>query len=272
MKKNKTMQTRYIEPLLDESTDEQDFNFPMELLQISDENASAIYDHSKKIMDIMMSYKELLMMYTCALKEVQARFEILNAEFSVRHRRNPINSINSRLKRSTSIIAKMRRNNIPLTMAHLEENINDIAGTRVICSYVDDIYQITRALISQNDIELIEQKDYIANPKPNGYQSMHLLIRVPVFFENHMKSIKVEVQIRTIAMDFWATLEHELKYKNQIINGDEIAEELHECAQIIAAVDVKMMDIRNRIEENRIEQEAEDSLFDQLSRIDQSII
>ena len=272
MNENKMIRTRQIEKLFKESSFEQDFDFPVELLQINEENVSAMYNHSKKIMCIMTQYKELLMMYNCALKEIQTRFEILNAEFSVRHRRNPINSINSRLKRSTSIISKMRRNDIPLTIENMEENIHDIAGTRIICPYVDDIYQISRALINQEDIELIKKKDYIANPKPNGYQSMHLLIRVPVFFENQRKHVKVEVQIRTIAMDFWATLEHELRYKTQIIHGEEIAADLFDCAKTLAEVDEKMMDIRNRIEENRIEQSPEDSLFEQLSRIDQAII
>ena len=271
MKGTHNLPSNHLGPLFNESPDEREFELPAEFFQISEEDALELYGRSKRIMSIVLIYKELLMMYTCALKEIQARFEILDAEFNVRHRRNPIHSINTRLKRSSSIIAKMRRNNIPLTMEHLEESINDIAGIRVICSYIDDIYQISKALINQHDIELIEKKDYIAHPKPNGYQSMHLLVRVPVFFEDHMRHMKVEVQIRTIAMDFWATLEHELKYKNQINHGDEIAEELRECAQTLTDVDAKMMDNRNRIEENRVEQAEEETPLEQLKRIDSPI-
>ena len=251
---------------------EEDFNFPPEFLPISTENASAIYEHSQRIVGLFVQYKELMMMYSCAVKEIRTRFEVLNAEFNVRHSRNPINFINTRLKRSSSLIEKMQRNNISLSIENIEENIDDVAGIRVICSYVDDIYQISEALISQKDIELISQKDYIANPKPNGYRSLHMIVRVPVHFENSLRYVKVEVQIRTIAMDFWATLEHELRYKNQIPDGEEIAAELKECAGIISDADSKMLEIRKRIEENRAERSEEDLLIEQVKKLDYPIV
>ena len=257
-----------IESMLTNMTSENDFSFPQELLTIDRENVPAIYDHSKRIMNLIVQYKELMMMYTCAIKEMRTRFEVLNAEFNIRHSRNPINFINTRLKRSSSLIEKMERNNIPMSIENIEENIDDVAGIRVICSYVDDIYLIARALANQSDIELITQKDYIANPKLNGYRSLHMIVRIPVNFENGTKHVKVEVQIRTIAMDFWATLEHELKYKNEITDVEEIAAELKECAEIISDADAKMLEIRKRIEQNSTECSEDDLLFEQLKKLD----
>ena len=257
-----------IEPLLLKAPNEPDVQFPSELLAIDLENVPAIYDQSKKIMVVMLKYKELMMMYTCALKEMHTRLDVLNTEFSFRHQRNPINFINMRLKRSSSIIEKLGRNNIPLSVENIENGIDDVAGIRVICSYVDDIYLITEALEKQNDVELISKKDYIANPKPNGYRSLHMIVRIPVFFENDVKHVKVEIQIRTIAMDFWATLEHELKYKNQLLDGDEIASELKVCAGIISNADFKMLEIRKRIEANRVESTEEDMLFEQMKKLE----
>ena len=252
-------------------TSENDFNFPQELLTIDRENVPAIYDHSKRIMNLIVQYKELMMMYTCAIKEMRTRFEVLNAEFNIRHSRNPINFINTRLKRSSSLIEKMERNNIPMSIENIEENIDDVAGIRVICSYVDDIYLIANALAGQNDVELIAQKDYIANPKPNGYRSLHMIVRIPVNFENGTKLVKVEVQIRTIAMDFWATLEHELKYKNEIIGVEEIVAELKNCAEIISDADSKMLEIRRRIEQSGETRSETDLLLEQIKKLDHPI-
>ena len=260
-----------IESIFFDTPGENDFNFPQEFLPIDKDSVPAIYDHSKKMMGIILQYKELMMMYTCAIKEIRTRFEVLNAEFNVRHSRNPINFINTRLKRSSSIIEKMERNNIVLSIENIEENIDDVAGIRVICSYIDDIYLISKALIDQNDIELIEQKDYFAKPKPNGYRSLHMIVRVPVNFENGTKHVKVEVQIRTIAMDFWATLEHELKYKNQISDVQEIVAELKECAEIISDAESKMLEIRKRIEKDDTKHSEEYLLIEQIKKLDHPI-
>ena len=259
------------EPLFSDAAGEYDFSFPEEFLPIVKENMSAIYDRSMKLAGMAVQYKEMMMMYICAIKEIRTRFEVLNAEFSVRHSRNPINFINTRLKRSSSLIEKMERSGIPLSVENIEENIDDIAGIRVICSYTDDIYLISEALAAQSDVEIVARKDYIADPKPNGYRSLHLIVRIPVHFENGTKHVKAEVQIRTIAMDFWATLEHELKYKNHISGAEELAGELKECAGIISDADAKMLEIRKRIEENSKERTEEDLLIEQIRKLDHPI-
>lgn len=266
----KNDETNYLEILLSDMTSEQDFELPNELMPIQLNNASinALYGQSLKIMNTIVDYKELMMMYNCALKQIRTKFEILNAEFNVRYQRNPINFINTRLKRPTSIIEKISRNNLPFSIDSIEQHINDIAGVRVICSYLDDIYVISQALANQEDVTLITQKDYIANPKPNGYRSMHMIVSVPVFFADHTKRMKVEVQIRTIAMDFWATLEHQLKYKEQTASGEEIAAELKECADIISDTDSKMLGIRKKIDANAENQTDEDILFEKMRRLD----
>ena len=259
------------EPQLFDITDEHDFSFPEEFLPIVRENMPAIYDHSVKLAETAVQYKEMMMVYTCALKEIRTRFEVLNAEFSVRHSRNPINFITTRLKRASSLFEKMERSGMPLSVENIEKYIDDAAGIRVICSYTDDIYLIAQALAAQSDIELITQKDYIADPKPSGYRSLHMIVRVPVNFQNGIKHVKAEVQIRTIAMDFWATLEHELKYKNKITGAEAIAAELKECAGIVSDADSKMLEIRKRIEENSKERSDEDLLIEQVRKLDQPI-
>lgn len=233
----------------------------------------------EQIVDRMVEYKRLRMMYSCALKEIRTKFDVLNTEFSVRYQRNPINFITMRVKSTHSIFEKMHRLKQPLTMQNLEENISDIAGLRVICSYVDDIYLLAQALIAQDDIRLIREKDYISNPKPNGYRSLHLIVSVPVFFTDQKKDMKVEVQIRTIAMDFWASLEHEMKYKKDVSNQQEIADQLQKCANVIAETDMTMYDIRRQIEgeENVRNREREgmtdmESLLEKLKRLDDPMI
>ena len=139
------------------------------------------------------------------------------------------------------------RRNLPIDASAIERDLTDIAGIRVICPFQDDIYNIAELLISQDDVTLVEKKDYIKNPKPNGYRSLHLIIAIPIYLATGKKMMKVEVQLRTIAMDFWASLDHKLRYKQNIDNADEIVEELKECADIIAGVDLKMQDIRKKI-------------------------
>ena len=164
------------------------------------------------------------------------------------YNRNPFETIKSRLKKPISIIDKMRRKGMPLSVENIERTLNDIAGVRVICSFPDDIYALAAMLVKQDDIKLIEKKDYIAHPKPNGYRSLHLIVEVPIFLSNCKKYMRVEVQFRTIAMDFWASLEHKLKYKKEIDHSEEIAQELEACAEIISSMDERMQEIRNRIE------------------------
>ena len=243
-------------------------SFSLPVSTFSESALSVVFNHTKRVMGTMIDYKELMMMYTCAMKEVQTKFDVLNTEFKVRYQRNPISSICTRLKRASGITEKLMRMKKPITTESIEENINDVAGVRVICSYIDDIYMIADALLRQDDITLDTRKDYIAEPKPNGYRSLHLIVRVPVFFADRRREMKVEVQIRTIAMDFWASLEHQLKYKQEIADQEHIIEQLKECAEVINATDAKMLDIRRQIEEMADTPTEEDLLFEKFSRID----
>lgn len=243
-----------------------------QLLPLGEARALAATEFARQLLETAVEYKELRMMYACAIKEVQTKFEVLETEFKVRYQRNPISSIQTRLKSSSSIIEKMIRKGVPFSMENLEEQIQDLAGIRVICSYVDDIYALANALTSQDDITLLEEKDYIRNPKPNGYRSLHLIVSVPVFFSQQKRHIKVEVQIRTIAMDFWASLEHQMKYKREIPDQQHIVEQLKNCAEDIARVDREMMDIRRRLEESVDDPTEDDLLIARLKKLDTPIL
>ena len=186
--------------------------------------------------------------YRCAMMEVETKFKVLNEQFSTQYNRNPIESIKTRLKKPASIIEKIKRKNIGFSMKAIEENMFDIAGVRVICSFQEDIYTMADLLLQQDDIILVEKKDYIAHPKDNGYRSLHLIVDVPIFLSNEKRHMKVEVQLRTIAMDFWASLEHKLRYKKHINNSEEIADKLKHVADVITEMDCEMQDIRHMIE------------------------
>ena len=214
---------------------------------IDDIDITELVENAPLFVDQAMQYQELMMMYDCAIKEVRTKLEVLNSEFSVRYQRNPIEFISSRIKKPVSIARKLRKRGLPVNVASMEENLADIAGVRVICSFIDDIYAIADMLTRQDDLRILERKDYIQSPKPNGYRSLHLILEVPVFFSDHKRPMKAEVQIRTIAMDFWASLEHQLKYKKAVPDEQEIIQELKECADTIAATDQRMLAIRNRI-------------------------
>ena len=192
-------------------------------------------------------FKEFMMMYNCAIREVRTKFEVLNDDFSIAYQRNPIEMIKSRIKNPQSIMEKLERKHFPMTMESILHNLNDVAGVRIICSFIDDIYEVANMFASQDDITVIEIKDYIKNPKPNGYRSYHMIIEVPVFFASKKQNMRVEVQLRTIAMDFWASLEHKMKYKKDISDIEALEAELKECAEIIAKTDVKMQSINKRI-------------------------
>ncbi len=194
-------------------------------------------------------FQEAIMMYSCAIREVKTKLEVLNDELSIRNQRNPIEMIKSRVKKPMSIVEKLHRRNLPVNLDSMINHLDDVAGIRVICSFVDDIYNVARMLVSQDDIRVIAVKDYIEHPKPNGYRSYHLIVEVPVFFSDRKKDMRVEVQIRTIAMDFWASLDHQLKYKKDIgAAADEIGKELQKCAEVIAQTDRHMLVIRKSIE------------------------
>ncbi len=194
-------------------------------------------------------FVELMMYNRCAIREIETKLRVLDEEFSILADRNPIQTIKSRIKKPISIIEKLQRRGYEVTVQNMQEHLTDIAGVRVICSFVEDIYKLSELLLSQDDIILVEIKDYIKNPKPNGYRSLHLIIEVPIFLSREKKHMRVEVQFRTIAMDFWASLEHQLKYKKKIENPEKIANELKYCADVITEVDMRMQDIRYMIDE-----------------------
>lgn len=192
------------------------------------------------VQDYAMPYKELMACYRCALMEVETKFNVLNEELSLRYDRNPIESIKSRVKSPESLIEKAVRKGIPLTVSSIERSLNDIAGLRIICSFPGDIYMLAEALLRQDDIVLIEKKDYIAHPKPNGYRSLHLIVEIPIFLHNHTRRMKVEVQLRTLSMDCWASLEHKIRYKKNRADDPAAAAELMACAEMSAELDRRM--------------------------------
>lgn len=202
---------------------------------------------NKKPFDLLMSY------YECAIMEIETKFRVLNHELSLEYDNNPIESIKTRVKSYDSILKKIRRKNIPLNLQAIEENLKDIAGVRVICSFPDDIYKLAESFLKQDDITLIERKDYIKNPKPSGYRSLHLIVQVPIFLQNEKKMVNVEVQFRTIAMDFWASLDHKMRYKKELSDEEVeiLQEELYDCAKQSVALDERMQRIRDRITQKR---------------------
>lgn len=252
---------------LDEMSAESDNTEMMVFPQVD----RAIFDRRKKMAGTVVDYREMRMRYSCAIKEVRTKFDVLNSEFNVRYQRNPITSINSRLKSSSSIMNKLARKNLTFTLENVENNLYDVAGIRVVCSYVDDIYVLAQALAKQDDITVLKEKDYIKYPKPNGYRSYHMIVSVPVFFSDQTKDMAVEVQIRTIAMDFWASLEHQLKYKQEVPNQKEIVAQLTQCAHQIASIDQQMWQVRQQIELSEDIPTEEEILLEKLSRIDIAI-
>ena len=198
----------------------------------------------------MIPMKEFFTYYKCAIMEIETKFRVLNEQFSINGESNPIEFIQSRIKSYGSIFRKMIDKNIPRTLDEIGKNVSDIAGIRVVCSFVQDIYRLADCFLRQDDIFLIEKKDYIENPKPNGYRSLHLIVEVPIFLENEKRLVKAEVQLRTIAMDFWASLEHKLRYKKDLPQNklDMLTDDLKKCADQSAQWDIRMQDIKNIIE------------------------
>ena len=192
-------------------------------------------------------YKELMAYYRCAMMEVETKFRVLNEELSLEYDRNPIETIKTRLKSVDSIADKLSRQNLSMTVDNIENNMHDVAGVRVICGFPSDIYTLSEAFLNQDDITLIERKDYMANPKPNGYRSLHLIVEIPIFLHDEKKPMKVEVQFRTISMDWWASLEHKMLYKKDVKIPADITQELRECAEAAAILDNRMEQIQKKI-------------------------
>ena len=194
-------------------------------------------------------FSKLMAYYRCAMMEVETKLNVLNQEFSLRYDRNPISSIKTRLKSPLSIRGKLERRGLDVSVESIEHNLNDVAGVRVVCSFPEDVRTIAKALLNQDDVTLIERKDYILNPKPNGYRSLHLIVAVPIFLAHEKRTMRVEIQLRTIAMDFWATLEHQLRYKKDVDFTDEMAKELKFCADLSAELDRRMDALREQVQE-----------------------
>ena len=195
----------------------------------------------------MEKFRMLMTYYRCAIKEVVTKFEVLDEEFSLQYDRDTISSIQSRLKSVSSIFGKLKRRGITATVENIEDKLADIAGIRVICPFLEDVYYLEKALLAQDDVQLIERKNYIENPKANGYRSLHLIIAVPIFLSKEKRIMKVEVQIRTIAMDSWASLEHQLRYKKDFVFTADMEDELKYCADISNDLDTRMDALRRKL-------------------------
>ena len=192
-------------------------------------------------------YRELIAYYRCAMMQIETKFNVLDEELSLQYDRNPIESIRTRLKSPESIVDKTLRKQVPLTAESIERNLNDVAGVRVICSHPSDIYTLADAFVKQDDITLIQKKDYIACPKPNGYRSLHLIVETPIFLHDHKKLMKVEVQFRTLSMDWWASLEHKIRYKKDVEIPPDITRALFECAEMSSELDKRMEALQHAV-------------------------
>lgn len=197
--------------------------------------------------------KQLMTYYSCALLEVETKFRVLNQQFSLEQEHNPIETIKTRLKSMESIMDKLYRKKLPFEVSTVEACLTDVAGIRVICPFIEDIYRLADCLLQQDDVRLIRIKDYIKNPKDNGYRSLHLIVEIPIFLQNEKRQMKVEVQLRTIAMDFWASLEHRLRYKKDLDAelSTMLAAELKDCAETSASLDKRMGAVKNTIEKHK---------------------
>ena len=211
---------------------------------------SRIYSNNEikeRLQTYTAPYRELMSYYRCAMMEVSTKFNVLDEELSLQYDRNPIEAIKTRLKSPESIMDKLSRRGLPFSAESIEQNLNDIAGVRVICAYISDIYMLRDALLRQDDIVLLQEKDYIKNPKPNGYRSLHLIVETPIFLHDQKKQMRVEVQFRTMAMDWWASVGHKLRYKKPAA-PEEVNSELKECAEISADLDKRLEKLRQRTE------------------------
>lgn len=193
------------------------------------------------------SWKEVILVYSSALKQMSTKLEILNDEFQHVHRYNPIEHIKSRIKTSESIVKKLKKHGYESTIQNMVQYVNDIAGIRVICSFTSDIYRIAEMISNQSDIKVISVEDYIVNPKASGYKSYHMLVTVPVYLSDRIVDTKVEIQIRTVAMDFWASLEHKIHYKFEGNAPAYIKEELIACAKMVSELDIKMLSLNEEV-------------------------
>ena len=202
---------------------------------------------AEKLMESAMQLQQIMLLYEAGIREIKTKLDILSDESNISGKPSPIDSIKSRIKSPRSIIKKLKRRGFPISLQSMMDNLNDIGGIRVICTFIQDIYTVADMLMRQSDLTLLEKKDYIANPKPNGYRSLHLILEVPIFLSETTKPVRIELQLRTIAMDFWASLEHQLRYKSDVQVPPHISDDLKECADVIAATDEEMQRIAKEL-------------------------
>ena len=206
-------------------------------------------DHDEEqLIESAMQLQQVMLLYEAGIREIKTKLDILSDESRISGKPSPIDSIKSRIKTPRSIIGKLKRRGYPISLQSMMENLNDIGGIRVICPFIEDIYTVADMLMRQDDLTLVEKKDYIKNPKPNGYRSLHLILEVPIFLSEATKPVRIELQLRTIAMDFWASLEHQLRYKADVEVPPQISDDLKACADVIAATDEEMQRIAKELE------------------------
>lgn len=201
----------------------------------------------EQLIESAMQLQQVMLLYEAGIREIKTKLDILSDESRISGKPNPIDSIKSRIKTPRSIIGKLKRRGYPISLQSMMENLNDIGGIRVICPFIEDIYTVADMLMRQDDLTLLEKKDYIRSPKPNGYRSLHLILEVPIFLSEATKPVRIELQLRTIAMDFWASLEHQLRYKSDIEVPPQISDDLKACADVIAATDEEMQRIAKEL-------------------------
>ena len=199
------------------------------------------------LIESAMQMQQMMMLYESGIREIKTKLDILSDESRISGKPSPIDAIKSRIKSPRSIIGKLKRRGFPITLQSMIDNLNDIGGIRVICPFIEDIYTVADMLMRQDDLTLIEKKDYIANPKPNGYRSLHLILEVPIFLAERTQPVRIELQIRTMAMDFWASLEHQLRYKSDVEIPEHMSDDLKKCADVIAKTDQEMQRIAKEL-------------------------
>lgn len=219
----------------------------MKQIAQSQELQEYLIEHQDNLVTHIIQFNELMSRYKAAIKEVSTKLEILKNDFQIRNGRSSIENIQYRIKKPVSILRKLNARGIEINLDTIRSELNDVAGIRVICPFIDDIYMVAEKLSSQDDIRVVKIKDYITRPKPNGYRSYHMIIEVPVFFMDAKELVRVEVQLRTVAMDFWASLEHEIKYKKDIVDAQQLVRDLRSCADTVAETDRRMLELRERM-------------------------
>ena len=219
----------------------------MENRDPSGEMQAYLLDHQAELLSFIIQFDEQMSRYEAAIKEICTKLEILKADFRIHKNRDCISTIQSRIKSPASILDKLARKGCPIDFNTMGNNLDDIAGIRVICKFIDDIYVLAEKISSQDDLVVVEVIDYIKNPKPNGYRSYHMVVEVPVFFATAKEYVRVEIQLRTVAMDFWASLEHDIRYKKDSCECEDIVEDLKVCADTVAVADKHMMELRDKV-------------------------